>query len=443
MISDDTVRRLRFNLKDTVYSLVFISLWCFSYFDGLSWLAQFALFRKLVIPTNAPVGLLLFFTFAIIVAKRRLLINYVGLIFLILFSYITVTNFIIVTFLAEPDLSRHLLIAHLFIGPAYYLLISSILLSQWRISESVADKAIIFMGVISIIVACAQQLYGYSPLELLILNAAHADNYYFFGATRPTSIFLIPGEYGVFIAILIVLSLSFLLKQKQSYLMKILYVLISCGLMFAEYFAYARDGILIMACASIFTLVFYYNRSWWRVVYAPIMAFFLGFIVYISAPMLSTVIHSKLGSMASDASVIIRYKELIAYTGMVFDGSITHAVFGTGLKQFVYLNRGIYIDNTYLYILLQGGIVGLLLWGGAMWGLWKLLYNRTIAAPTPLRVALLSVLASWPAVAFFISSQQYLILIFLALAISSQPLTGTPIWPLTVPADKSSRKYTA
>lgn len=441
MISKDAVTIIRFNMKDAIFSLVFMSLWCFTYFDGLLWFAQFTLFRRLVIPTNTSVGLLLFFTFAIIAVKQKLRVNYMGVVFLILFFYIMITNIVIVAFFAAPDLSRHLLIAHLFVDPAYYLLISAILLSRWRISESIASKIIIFMGVVSIVVACAQQLYGYTPLELLILNAAHADNYYFFGATRPSSIFLIPGEYGVFVAILFVFSMSFLLKRKQLYAIKIAYVLILCGLMLAEFFAYARDGILIMLCASIFTLVFYYNRSRARVVYAPIAAFCLGFLVYISAPILSTIIHSEIGSVASDASVIVRYKELAAYTGMVFDGGVVHVLFGTGLKQFVYLNRGIYIDNTYLYVLLQGGIVGLLLWGGAMWGLWKLLYNRAIMAPTPLRVALLSVLAAWPAVAFFISSQQYLIIIFLALTISSQPLASESIYQLNLLADKSAKRY--
>ena len=416
------------NTKELILSLWFLSMWYFIYFDGLQWTVQFALFNRLVTPTNMPVALLLLFSLIIIITKGGLNNNHVGITALILFLYLFIVNLLFVALNGNPDLSSHLLIANLVVVPAYYLLISVLLLSRWRISESVARKTIIFMGLIAILVACRQQLYGYSSEELKVLTTAHATNFNFYGSIRPASIFLIPGEYSIFVAFLFVFTLSYLMSHRQTLVTKSLLLIVLCGLVPAEYFAFARNGILLMILATVFTLLLHYKKPSKFMVWTPYVTFCLGLMVYGFAPFLSSLMHSDLRKVISDASMIMRYKELATYFGMIYNAGIIHVLFGMGLKQFVYLNNGVYIDNTYLYVLLQGGVVGLLLWATFMWRLWMFLYYHTAKAPSPLRVALLSVVATWPAVAFFISSLQYLIFIFLALVILNQQPVGSQIY---------------
>ena len=418
----------RENAKELILSLWFLSMWYFIYFDGLQWTVQFALFNRLVTPTNMPVALLLLFSLIIIITKGGLNNNHVGITALILFLYLFIVNLLFVALNGNPDLSSHLLIANLVVVPAYYLLISVLLLSRWRISESVARKTIIFMGLIAILVACRQQLYGYSSEELKVLTTAHATNFNFYGSIRPASIFLIPGEYSIFVAFLFVFTLSYLMSHRQTLVTKSLLLIVLCGLVPAEYFAFARNGILLMILATVFTLLLHYKKPSKFMVWTPYVTFCLGLMVYGFAPFLSSLMHSDLGKVISDASMIMRYKELATYFGMIYNAGIIHVLFGMGLKQFAYLNNGVYIDNTYLYVLLQGGVIGLLLWVAFMWRLWMFLYYHTAKAPSPLRVALLSVVATWPAVAFFISSLQYLIFIFLALVILNQQPVGSQIY---------------
>jgi hypothetical protein len=85
----------------------------------------------------------------------------------------------------------------------------------------------------------------------------------------------------------------------------------------------------------------------------------------------------------ADASLLIRYNEWAHYGGIWLSHGITTMLFGTGLMQssrFALTNH-IVIDNVWLSLLFQFGLIGFLIILAFIWQLWKILVDGLQAHP--------------------------------------------------------------
>lgn len=395
-------------------NLIFLTAWSFLFFTGIAWILQLALFGEKIVSVHTPVVFFSFFLALLIISKGRVLREplsaaWGGLFFLSFFSAVVS----IVTDQRQAlDLRGALLLA---VTPIlYYLLVAMVATTKIRLSQGLANNTFILLGFISVCVAMYQSVNGYSGFFLDYMRTVGSGNYYFFGLTRPISIFSQIGPYGFFIAFLAGATL-WLIVLGRTALIKIFYTLLFIMLAALEYLTFSRSGYLCFILICLFVTSFHFSRK--LSVITPILTFFLGLTLYFGAPAISDIGRTFVNHIASDHSVYVRYEEALIYLKILFENPYS-AIFGPGLKASELINNGVYIDNQYLTIAITSGLLGLLIYVFAIALLWLKLFSLARNDPTPLRVAIAAFFATWPCVGFFAVDNSYLVLAILGLALA-------------------------
>jgi uncharacterized integral membrane protein len=116
----------------------------------------------------------------------------------------------------------------------------------------------------------------------------------------------------------------------------------------------------------------------------------------------------------ADASLLIRYEEWAHYSGIWLNHGVATMLLGTGLMQSsrFALTQKIVIDNVWLSLLFQFGLVGFLIILAFIWQLWKTLMKGLQAHPRSiLTIGVVSSCSTFPFTSIFgITTLDYLLL---------------------------------
>jgi len=220
-----------------------------------------------------------------------------------------------------------------------------------------------------------------------ILPTISVDRYFqvyswdFYGRVRGFSLFGSASSFGHFLALLAAMSVAALGQWKG--LRKSLAAMGLVLALIATYTTLTRatyvEVLLAVTTATLITLFKWRSNRLsllWGV-YAGI-----GLFVAFVAP---SIIAGLRGTdhLFADASLLIRYDEWAHYGGIWLSHGITTMLFGTGLMQSsrFALTKHIVIDNVWLSLLFQFGLIGFLIILAFIWQLWKILMDGLQAHP--------------------------------------------------------------
>jgi hypothetical protein len=397
-----------------VESVLFLILWTSVFFNGAIWMTQLAVFGAHIISTHTPLIILvflltLFYAYRVVIVVDTVFISWVMFFVLCFFS-----GFIDYSIAPHQYLDLKASMLLIVVPLLYYLLIALIAGMRINISQKLTNIFLIISGIIAISIGIYQQLNGYSGFMLEYVKEVGSSNYLFFGMIRPISIFTEISTYGFFLAFASGMALWAYIKERRLFYRIILSCLFTIlGLL--EYFTFTRTTYLIFIVIVVFIIAFSILRR--ILVYAPLFAFLAGVAIYFGAPLISGLTEGLINHVASDQSVYIRYDEAIQFIHIIFKNPY-YMLFGPGINASYLINKKVYIDNTYLTVLVQSGLVGLFLYTGAFCALWLKLFRLARAEPTPLRVAIAAFFGAWPCAGFFAVDNSYILIASLGLVLS-------------------------
>ncbi|MGE4530471.1 MAG: hypothetical protein AB7C98_04010 [Acidithiobacillus sp.] len=118
--------------------------------------------------------------------------------------------------------------------------------------------------------------------------------------------------------------------------------------------------------------------------------------------------------LLANESLLMRYEEWAHYGGLWINHDIATMLFGTGLMQSsrFAITRDVVIDNVWLSLLFQFGLVGFIIVLAFLWQLWKILVNGLKSHPQSiLTIGVVSACSTFPFTSIFgITTLGYLLL---------------------------------
>lgn len=375
---------------------------------------QLAVFRSKEISVHIPLLGFIGYMFIIIIYQRRISKDPVTVVWSSLFLFCLISALVSIVIIKRDSLNIKDAILLAVTPTLYYLLVAMVAGAKIRVSNKVSNIFIILFSLIAISTAMYQLINGYSGFMLSYMRLVGSGNYMFYGHNRPISIFTEIGSYGFFIAFLSGAILWLLLKT-QGGLSRISYSLLFASLGVLEYFSFTRSSYVIFIIIFLFVVFFYYFITLAK--YTPVFSLLFGLFLYFCAPIISVITSGLFGHVASDQSVYTRYNEALIFLKYIFENPY-FMLFGPGVRASYLINKGIYIDNTYLSMLVSSGLFGFLIFIAAFTLLWLRLFRLAQREPTPLRLAIAAYVGAWPCVGFFAVDNSYLLISALGLALA-------------------------
>ncbi|MBU2737239.1 hypothetical protein [Acidithiobacillus concretivorus] len=277
---------------------------------------------------------------------------------------------------------------------------------------------VVFFGLIQII-------DGYNQITITIFNE-YVKNvpYDFYGFNRPYSLFTQSSNFGWFMAFLSGI-LWLLIKKSKDHIEILLLIFFMIISMSANVLSFTR--VSIMAMLFIFVFLWLNNdvaRLKEKSLFLPF--YFLGatLLILFFAGEVSAILKLFLGVLSSSKSTTIRVDELIYYL-KIYDGSSWWKIL-IGIGPIVDSIPGktkMFIDNTYLYILLHQGLIGLLLWFSTTLIIWRDMYRTSKRESGIFRKAIVAYWSTWLAVGVFATDLSgYILMAILFYMLKPAPL---------------------
>lgn len=139
-------------------------------------------------------------------------------------------------------------------------------------------------------------------------------------------------------------------------------------------------------------------------------------------------------------SLDIRKETWDAWTGVWLDQGLSNALFGAAVSQRdsgqLLSESTVLIDNVFITIGVQIGMVGVLIWIGFMWAVWALLLREAKLRDEPLIWAIAAVWATWPLSLMFGSGGAYYMLLAILALITREKLQPSDADEDSVAADE-------
>lgn len=405
--------RGRFGIKEFL-NILFLTLWSCLFFSGLIWMFQLAVFGAKPLSVHIPLVVFLGVIILFIIYRGKILRDPIAVVWSSLFLLCFLSALASALLIKKDNLNMKDAILLAVTPTLYYFLVALVAGSAIQLPKRLSNIFIILFSFIAICTAMYQSIGGYSGFMLSYMRLVGSGNYMFYGLTRPISIFTEIGSYGFFIAFISGAVLWLLLKT-QGVLSRISYSLLFISLSVLEYFSFTRSGYVMFVMICLFIVFFYYFRRFAK--YTPIFSLFFGLFLYFGAPIISGITRELFSHITSDQSVYTRYNEAFIFLKYVFENPY-FVFFGPGIRASYLITKGIYIDNTYLNMLVSSGFFGLLIYIAAFTLLWLRLFRLAQKEPTPLRLAIAAYVGAWPCVGFFAVDNSYLLISVLGLALA-------------------------
>lgn len=260
-----------------------------------------------------------------------------------------------------------------------------------------------------------------------ILPTLSVDRYFqvyswdFYGHVRAFSFFGSASSFGHFLALVAAMSVAAVSQWKGC--QKFLATMSLALVLVATYMTLTR-ATYVEVSLSIFTAILVTFFKWRGIRLSLLWGVYAGiglFVAFVAPEIISGLRGTE--HLFADASLLIRYEEWAHYGGLWLNHGIATMLFGTGLMQSgrFALTQHITIDNVWLSMLVQFGLVGFLIVLGFIWQLWRALmeglqfYPRSI-----LTIGVVSACSTFPFTSIFgITILDYLLL-FVIWLISSR-----------------------
>lgn len=221
-----------------------------------------------------------------------------------------------------------------------------------------------------------------------VLPTTSVDRYFqvyswdFYGRVRAFSLFSSASNFGHFLALVAAMNVAAIYQWKGR--RKLVATMGLVLALIATYLTLTRATYVeVLLAVTTAILITRFKRRGFRLsllwgIYASI-----GLLVAFAAPVIVAGIHSTDHNTLADASLIMRYEEWAKYGGIWLNHGISTMLFGTGLMQSSRFSivRHITIDNAWLSLLFQFGLVGFIIVMAYLWGLWKILLGALQAHP--------------------------------------------------------------
>ncbi len=254
--------------------------------------------------------------------------------------------------------------------------------------------------------------------------------WWFQGDIRAFSLFNSGWSFGHFAAFIAVIALwRWLFRQpgsQQSWLMPAFFV----AAMACVYFCLTRT-VYLVALAGIFA-TFWLARS--RQNDRFVAAHWLPALFALGGFMVARGIKDLMGFLGlgndgifNSGSLDYRQEAWAIWTDVWLNQGVANALFGAAVTQKdsgqLYGESTVLIDNVFIAIGVQVGIVGMLIWIGLMWVLWSFMLREARERDEPLMWAIAAIWSTWPLSLMFGSGGNYYLLL-LILAVLTGPRTS-------------------
>jgi hypothetical protein len=163
----------------------------------------------------------------------------------------------------------------------------------------------------------------------------------------------------------------------------------------------------------------------------PLLFWFMGYMVAIGGPGLVRMMGVGQDSFLSTDSLGIRHSAWTTYSELWLGQDWLTSLLGTGIIQSGEMNTEGYvlIDNLFIAMGLQIGLVGLLVWLGLQWQMWRYMLKTALVSRDPLAIGLTGVWATWPLSCMFNSATAFYTLLFILLICTEAATTGLASMP--------------
>lgn len=410
--------------EKTSYSyleILSIYLWIFFYFDATPIYIQLILLDKKAIPITFLLIIWTTVTIIILIKNNRFTFNLTQGAILVFSLWSITTLFIHTTFQTNTQPSEFKgIYAAILSTIAFSILLST----QKNLPRKTHHKdAQLFFQLISIpiiLFGVYQILFGYSATTIRIFNEIISNvPYSFYNLNRPFSIFTQSSYFGLFSAFMLMLAYA-MIKQHKKPLHRLAYYALSILFATACILSFTRISILASILMVVFYTIFTLTKGNNTLKALPLIYFGTSIFILLFAENISDLLKSSLGTLTAHDSTDARTEALIYYISLLTESSVKNIFIGLGPETVsMAFEKMLYIDNTFLSITLNSGVIGLMLWIFASTMLWLSLFNDVKKNPTPIGLSILSFWSTWLAVGVFSNDlKSYLLMGILYYAIN-------------------------
>ena len=388
-------------------------LWLLYYFNAGPLYFELLVFHEKIISVSVLMVIWIFIMLATIMLRSQITFAWKQAVLLVLVMYMLLTT--IIQYAVTPNIIN--LIGMSSFGTIiFHIALFSVLLAQMmmpgRLSQATATKWLSILSVPVIYFGISQVINGYSHITKVIFND-YVKNvpYNFYGFNRPYSFFTQSSNFGwymVLLAALLWLSIS----NSRSLLGRGAYFSALIIVVTANVLSFTRISILAMLLVLSFL---WYSKGLTarrkKAEFMPAVFLAAAIVLFFFAGELSELLKSILGVLAHSASTSIRENELAYYLKIYGSAKWWQILIGISpIINVVPEKTNLFIDNTYLYILLQEGIVGIILWFVVTVTIWRDMYILAQREPVVLRNAIIAFWSTWLAVGLFVTDLSVYIL---------------------------------
>lgn len=300
-----------------------------------------------------------------------------------------------------------------------YLLVVPLLFSvRGTVRLRLAERCWLLVGLFLTLLGVMQGL-----LQEPLLATASTGGYFqlrswnYFGQVRAFSLFSSGARFGAFLVVYMPFCVAAGLRRKGG--VRLIY-LAGAGIgALATYLTLTRAVYLWVALSlcTLFVVSVRELRAYRMLVLPCYLA--VGTAVAFAAPEVGHLVGAA--DLGSTHSMLMRYSEWRHWTS-VWLGNGWSTLLGTGLIQnnrFA-VTKGILVDNTFLAVALQGGILALAVVVILFCWMTKYLFDEASATQSPLAIGLACAFSTWPAAAMFnIVLSRYSLVFFLGVLLRS------------------------
>jgi len=280
----------------------------------------------------------------------------------------------------------------------YSLLIISLLITNFRsmISSRFAGRLILIASIPVVLLGAAQAIMN-EPL----LPLKSVDDYFqvlvwnYYGQVRSFSLFEAPAYYATFLIFFGGFALGNALCRRRIK-SRLFYLALFSVVSMSEFMSLNRTAIFAYIFVS-FTVILIYKMNYRKnqLILVMVASFLLSVILVFAVPIISNLFPFVFAF--KDQSMLERYSEWQYWLQFLLR-SPERVLLGSGIFQNALFSatKEVIIDNMFLAVLVQAGVVGLAIVLYVIYKVWSILVARYLDVSSPMAIASIALLTVWP-----------------------------------------------
>ena len=286
-----------------------------------------------------------------------------------------------------------------------------------KINELLVQYSILTFGLASSILGIVQHFSGSAILPTVSLHGYYRVwAYGFFEQMRAFAFNSTPADLGQFLvfAAIIIMETRFIKNSMFNKVLKTIFL----AVVLIGIFCTLTRAIYIY---SALVLVTWFILSRWphnrMILFLPLVYFVCGLGIILLAPLMHDLFLS-FGSISSDRTLYIRLDEW-RYWGAIILNNPYHLLFGPGVTQYHVIDYKGMIDNVYISIVLQSGLISFFSLVIVTSAAWSYSFKLFKSCPSPVRLAIICSMAAYPTLFLFeLDLVKYFMLFMLVIVVS-------------------------